>query len=76
LSVGQTVTITSTTPGAAIYCTSDPTGAVPPDPTLSTPCTSSYAPPTTTGTATNVKAIAIASGYAPSAVATANYVVP
>jgi hypothetical protein len=65
------VMITSTTPGAIIYCTSA-AGVVPPDPTAtSTVCTGGV--PAPSGTTTNVKAIAVAPNYAPSAIATASY---
>ncbi len=64
----QTVTITDTTPGATIYYTVD--GGTP------TTASSVYSKPLTisfNGT-TNVEAIAVATGYAASAVATATYV--
>ena len=63
----QTVTITDSTPGAAIYFTTDGT----------TPTTGStlYSAAITVSVTTTIKAIAAASGYKNSAVATAVYTI-
>jgi Chitobiase/beta-hexosaminidase C-terminal domain len=64
-SAGLTVTITDTTPGATIYCTTDET-----TPTASS---SVYSSPITVSSTENIEAIAVASGYPNSAVAAAYY---
>ena len=64
---GTPVLITSTTPGAKIYCT---TNGTPPDPTGS-PC----ALPLTVTAAETINAVAAADGFAPSAVGTAKYTI-
>ena len=63
----QTVSITSGTPGATIYFTTDGT----------TPTTSSqlYSGPLTVATSETVKAIAVASGYNQSSVSSASYTI-
>jgi hypothetical protein len=66
-SSAQTVTISDTTPGATIYYTTNGT----------TPTTSStqYTGAITVGSTKTIEAIATASGYSPSAVATATYII-
>ncbi len=63
----QTLSLTDTTPGAAVYFTTDG----------STPSTSStrYASPITVGTTATIQAIALASGYGISGVARATYTI-
>jgi hypothetical protein len=62
---GSTVAISTTTPGATIYYTTDGS-----DPTLST---TQYTAPITITAAMTIKAIAMASGFVNSAVASADY---
>ena len=63
----QTVTISDSTTGATIYYTADGT-----TPTSSSP---RYAGPITINSNATVKAISVASGYAPSGVASASYTI-
>ncbi|HEY1986528.1 MAG TPA: chitobiase/beta-hexosaminidase C-terminal domain-containing protein [Terracidiphilus sp.] len=66
-SAAQTVTISDATPGATIYFTTN--GAAP------TASSSVYTAPVTVSATETLKAIATASGFAPSAVASASYVI-
>jgi hypothetical protein len=63
----QSVTISSTTPGAVIHYTTD--GSTP------TSASATYAAPVAVATTTTLKAIATATGYTASAVATAIYTI-
>ena len=65
--VGQTVTISTTTADATIYYTLDET-----DPTESSTV---YSTPIEVNTTTTIKAMAVASGYANSAIASATYTI-
>jgi hypothetical protein len=63
----QTVTISSSTPGATIYYTTD--GSMP------TTASQSYSGPVTVSQSETISAIAVASGYANSPIASATYVI-
>jgi hypothetical protein len=66
-SSAQSVSLSDTTPGAVIYYTTN--GATP------TVGSAQYTAPLTVSATTTINAIAIASGYAPSAVASATYTI-
>ena len=67
----QSVTLTSATPGAAIHYTTDGSTPTSASPTY----TAAIALPVGAAAATNIKAIALATGFADSAVASAAYVI-
>ncbi len=70
---GDTVRITDTTQGAVIHCTTTTDRTTPPTPSASSPVCTSIQLSSEYGQTTSVSAIAIAPGYAASAVATASY---